>query len=73
MEQVFNLSTLEPWHEVNSILRRMKSLTVRAGGSDYTGEAILHVDDEGRVILEARMRMQLKTKKKVGHADKKSA
>ena len=50
-EQPFNLTTLEPWHEVNSILRRMKSLTVNAGGKEYDGDAVLSVDDEGGVVL----------------------
>ena len=50
-DQPFNLKTLEPWHEVNSILSRMKSLTVEVGGKDYDGEAFLRVDDDGGVLL----------------------
>ena len=43
--------TMHPWHDISRMLSNVKSLTVKAGGRTYDGEATLE-DDNGHLTLK---------------------
>lgn len=48
----FNTSDLDTQIEYQSLMRRIKSLTVKVGGKSYTGDFELSADGENNVTLE---------------------
>jgi hypothetical protein len=70
MEHIVITDTLSltPQRETNRILRDAKSITVIAGGKEYTGECILSIDDVGGAFIEFPHTKKVKKAKPVGKA-----
>jgi len=45
MKVEFDTNTLSPWADISRILNNLKSLTVVAAGTKYTGPASLEMED----------------------------
>lgn len=50
MKIALDTTTMSPWADIHRLLSNAKSLTVKAGGRNYKGEATLE-DDDGHLTL----------------------
>ena len=50
MKITLDTIAMYPWHDINRMMSNAKSLTVKAGGRKYEGEATLE-DDNGHLTL----------------------
>jgi hypothetical protein len=63
MKVDFDTSTLSPWADISRILNNLKSLTVVAAGTKYTGPASLEMAD-GHATLSVGPKSKPKAEEK---------
>lgn len=64
MKTVLDTATMHPWREINRMLQNARSLTVKAGGRTYEGEAVLEdAEGDGHLVLTFTAKHLVKAKK----------
>ena len=51
MKVPFDTATCHPWNDIQRVLTNMNTLTVNAGGTSYSGPAVLELDEQRNVVL----------------------